>query len=195
VDELLLQRFPVAGILVVYEWSAQFFPLKGADDRRYVQSNPVWSPDGKTILFARSESYSLAGLKDPSSAVVEKDEVAEFFEGGRKFRYDIYRIDFNDGRGGDPTPLPGASDNGTSNYFPRHSPDGKWIVFCGAAPHVGGPTTSTPARRRGTPEDAVHFRPDELLHSWSPTAGGLRLEGKRALHPALADAHRRPGQR
>ncbi len=133
VDELdYSQRFfPVAGILVVYDRrTKKFSPLKGADDRRYVQSNPVWSPDGKTILFARSESYTLKGLKDPSSAVVEKDEVVEFFEGGRKFRYDVYRVDFNEGRGGDPTPLPGASGNGMSNYFPRYSPDGKWIVFC-----------------------------------------------------------------
>jgi len=30
----------------------------------------------------------------------------------------------------EPTLLPGASDNGKSNYFPKFSPDGKWIVFC-----------------------------------------------------------------
>jgi Tol biopolymer transport system component/Flp pilus assembly protein TadD len=133
VDDLYYSQrfFPVAGILVVYDrQTKQFFPLPGADDRRYVQSNPVWSPDGKTLLFARSESYTLPSLKDPSSAVVEKDEVTEFFEGGKKFRYDIYRIAFNEGRGGEPAPLPGASGNGMSNYFPRFSPDGRWIVFC-----------------------------------------------------------------
>ncbi|NIM70663.1 MAG: hypothetical protein GTO48_09490, partial [Xanthomonadales bacterium] len=26
--------------------------------------------------------------------------------------------------------MPGASHNGMSNYFPRFSPDGKWLVFC-----------------------------------------------------------------
>jgi Flp pilus assembly protein TadD len=133
VDDLYYSQrfFPVAGILVVYDrQTKQFFPLRGADDRQYVHSNPTWSPDGKTILFAYSQAYTLRGLKDPSSAVVEKEEVAEFFDGDKKFRYDIYRIDFNDGRGGQVTPLPGASGNGKSNFFPRFSPDGKWIVFC-----------------------------------------------------------------
>jgi tetratricopeptide (TPR) repeat protein len=156
VDELYYSQrfFPVAGILIVYDrQTKQFFPLQGADDRRYVQSNPVWSPDGKTILFARSEAYTLAGLKDPSSAVVEKDEVAEFFEGDRKFRYDIFRIDFNDGRGGTPTPLRGASGNGMSNYFPRFSPDGKWIVFCQS-------------------DSFMLLRPDSTLHIL-PSAGGM----------------------
>ncbi len=132
-DELYYSQrfFPVAGILVVYDrQTKQFFPLQGADDRRYVHSNPTWSPDGKTILFSYSQAYTLSGLKDASSAVVEREEVAEFFEGNKKFRYDIHRIDFNDGRGGRPTPLPGASGNGMSNYFPRFSPDGRWIVYC-----------------------------------------------------------------
>ncbi|HQI28035.1 MAG TPA: tetratricopeptide repeat protein [Sedimentisphaerales bacterium] len=123
--------FPVLGILVVYDRQThRFFPLAGADDRRYVQSNPVWSPDGKTILFAYAPAYKLAGLKDPASAVVEREEVSEFFEGDKKFRYDLFRIDFNNGQGGRPTPVPGASGNGKSNYFPRFSPDGRWIVFC-----------------------------------------------------------------
>ena len=155
VDELdYSQRFfPVAGILVIYDRQTKsFFPLKGADDRKYVQSNPVWSPDGKTILFARGQSYTLTGLKDPSSAVVEKEEVAEFFEGGKKFRYDICRIDFNTGQGGTPAPLPGASGNGMSNYFPRFSPDGKWIVFCQS-------------------ETFMLLRPDSTLHIM-PSAGG-----------------------
>lgn len=133
VDDLFYSQrfFPVAGILVVYDrQTKRFFPLAGADDRRYVHSNPTWSPDGKTLLFAYNQAYQLTGLKDASSAVVEREEVAEFFEGQKKFRYDLYRIDFNDGQGGRATPLPGASDNGWSNYFPRFSPDGRWIVFC-----------------------------------------------------------------
>lgn len=133
VDDLHYSQrfFPVAGILVVYDrQTKQFFPLPGADDRRYVHSNPTWSPDGKALLFAHSQAYQLTGLKDASSAVVEREEVAEFFEGQKKFRYDLYRIDFNDGQGGRATPLPGASNNGMSNYFPRFSPDGKWTVFC-----------------------------------------------------------------
>jgi len=48
------------------------------------------------------------------------------------FKFDLYRVPFNDGKGGVAKPLAGASDNGMSNYFPRYSPDGRWIVFCKA---------------------------------------------------------------
>jgi len=188
VDELdYSQRFfPVAGILVVYDrQTKQFFPLPGAADPRYVQSNPVWSPDGKTILFARSDSYTLAGLKDPSSAVVEKEEVAEFFGGGKKFRYDIYRLDFNDGQGGTPAPLPGASQNGLSNYFPRFSPDGKWIVFCQSDTFMLLRPDSTlyimPAAG-GTPRKMRCNFPDKMnsWHSWSPNGKWLVFSSKAA---------------
>ena len=44
-------------------------------------------------------------------------------------QYDLYRIPFNDGKGGKPEPIAGASHNGMSNSFPKISPDGRWIVF------------------------------------------------------------------
>jgi tetratricopeptide (TPR) repeat protein len=188
VDELdYSQRFfPVAGILVVYDrQTKQFFALPGADDRRYVQSNPVWSPDGKTIVFARGESYTLTGVKDPASAVIEKEEVAEFFEGGKKFRYDVYRLDFNEGRGGTPTPLPGASRNGRSNYFPRFSPDGRWIVFCQSDTFMllcpDSMLYIMPAAG-GTPRKMRCNFPGKMnsWHSWSPNGRWLVFSSKAA---------------
>ncbi len=44
-------------------------------------------------------------------------------------QYDLYRIPFNNGKGGTPEPIAGASQNGMSNNFPKVSPDGRWIVF------------------------------------------------------------------
>ena len=64
--------------------------------------------------------------------LVPEEIAREFLSGGRKFLYDLYRIPFNDGKGGKAEPIPGASNNGMSNYFAKYSPDGKWIVFCKA---------------------------------------------------------------
>ena len=36
---------------------------------------------------------------------------------------------YNDGRGGKPEPVIGASRNGKSSYFARFSPDGRWMTF------------------------------------------------------------------
>ena len=55
---------------------------------------------------------------------------------GRPFLFDLYRIPYNDGKGGSPEPLEGASNNGMSNYLAKYSPDGKWIVFCKAKSYM-----------------------------------------------------------
>jgi tetratricopeptide (TPR) repeat protein len=59
-----------------------------------------------------------------------------FLKEGREFRYDVYRVPWNGGGGGRAEPLRGASGNGRSNYFPKYSPDGRWIVFCQAANYM-----------------------------------------------------------
>lgn len=123
-DYRFLQVFyPTRGILAWYSReSGKLTPLPGADDPRYVQTNAVWSPDGKYLVFARAEA------KDPYAA---GGKVAEFANDPTEtqIRYDLYRIPFNEGRGGAPEPVRGASANGFSNSFPKVSPDGKWIVF------------------------------------------------------------------
>ncbi len=125
--------FPIRGILVYYNrQSKQFHALPGADDPALVQTNPAWSPDGKFIVFARAKAYQLRSIRDKNAVLLTPDECREFLEEGKLFRYDLYRIPFNDGRGGTPEPVEGASRNGMSNYFPKFSPDGKWIVFCKA---------------------------------------------------------------
>jgi tetratricopeptide (TPR) repeat protein/roadblock/LC7 domain-containing protein len=125
--------FPIKGILVVYARQTKVYrALPGADDPRFVQSNPNWSPDGKYLVFARSKMHALRILGDKKSALLSPKECREFLEGGKTFLYDLYRIPFNEGRGGNAEPLAGASNNGMSNYFARYSPDGKWIVFCKA---------------------------------------------------------------
>ncbi len=123
-DYRFLQVFyPTRGILVWYDRaSGKAQPLPGADDPRYAQSDGVWSPDSRDIVFARADA------KDPYTpgaplALFANDP------NETQIQYDLYRIPFNGGRGGTPELIAGASRNGMSNTFPKVSPDGRWIVF------------------------------------------------------------------
>jgi tetratricopeptide (TPR) repeat protein len=128
--------FPIKGIILIYtRENKSYAPLPGADDSAFVQSNPTWSPDGRYLLFARSRVYHLHLKKrhDFSKVLLSPDECSEFLSGEQGFQYDICRIPFNNGKGGTPESLAGASRNGESNFFARYSPDGRWIAFCKAS--------------------------------------------------------------
>jgi tetratricopeptide (TPR) repeat protein len=125
--------FPIQGILAVHDRTTKTFrSLPGADDRALVQSNPVFSPDGQSIVFARRAAYRLEHLRDKQKALLSPDECQEFVDGRTLFKFDLYRVPFRGGQGGVAEPVAGASGNGMSNYFPRFSPDGRWLVFCKA---------------------------------------------------------------
>jgi tetratricopeptide (TPR) repeat protein len=123
-DYRFLQVFyPTRGILAWYRRATgQREPLPGANDPRFVQTDGVWSPDGKYIVFARATAQDPypADARRPASA----NDPAEL-----RIQYDLYRVPFNGGKGGVPEPVAGASANGMSNTFPKVSPDGRWIVF------------------------------------------------------------------
>ncbi len=129
--------FPVKGILCTYNRQSHTFEsLPGADDPQYVQSNPAWSPDGKYIVFARAKAYNLKDTEGKGKVLLTREECKEFTEDGKPFLFDLYRIPFNEGKGGKPEPIEGASNNGMSNFFAKYSPDGKWIVFCKAKSYM-----------------------------------------------------------
>lgn len=132
--------FPFKGILVVYDRvEERFFELEGANDTLFVQSNPTWTPDGKHILFCRSRArhYPESGIHNgsvarPADMKTYAGFEQRFLDRDSLMKFDIYTIPFNEGKGGKALPVEGASENGLSNYFPRVSPDGKWLVFCQA---------------------------------------------------------------
>jgi tetratricopeptide (TPR) repeat protein len=154
--------YPTRGILVWYSRQTGVLqPLPGADDPRYVQTNAVWSPDGKYLVFARAEA------RDPYA---EGHPLAERANDPNEtpIRYDLYRIPFNQGRGGRAEPIAGASGNGVSNSFPKISPDGRWIVFVQAA-------------------NGLLMRPDSRLYI-VPAAGG-QARRMRANLPLMNSWH------
>jgi Flp pilus assembly protein TadD len=115
--------YPTRGILAWYDSVAKTMkPLPGADDPRYVQTSAFWSPDGKYLIFSRAEA------RDPYPPNVPKPEHAND-PNETQIQYDLYKIPFNEGRGGTAVPVEGASSNGMSNNFPKVSPDGRWIVW------------------------------------------------------------------
>jgi tetratricopeptide (TPR) repeat protein len=125
--------FPVKGILCIYDRQTGVFQsLPGADDPNRVQSNPTWSPDGKNIVFAATQAHRLRYRSGSRTVLLNPTDCREFLEERKPFKFSLYRIPFNAGRGGKAEPLAGASFNGKSNFFPKYSPDGKWIVFCQA---------------------------------------------------------------
>ncbi|MFK7977325.1 MAG: tetratricopeptide repeat protein, partial [Halioglobus sp.] len=129
--------FPIKGILVVYDTQTDTYtPLKGADDPAYVQSNPTWSPDGKHVIFARAKVYEKPSIANANSILLDEHDVPEFIEDKEPFKFDLYRVPFNEGKGGKAEAIKGASHNGMSNFFAKYSPDGKWIVFTQAQDYM-----------------------------------------------------------
>jgi tetratricopeptide (TPR) repeat protein len=115
--------YPTRGVLAWYSRETNTLtPLPGADDPNFVQTSAFWSPDGKYLLYSR------AAAKDPYPAGNKRSMYAND-PAETQVQYDLYKIPFNDGKGGTPERIVGASENGMSNNFPKVSPDGKWIVF------------------------------------------------------------------
>ncbi len=123
-DYRFLQVFyPTRSIVAWYDRATgKKHPLPGADDPQYVQTNAVWSPDGRYVVFVRATAMDPypPGNKMPQHANDPEEP---------QIRYDLYRVPFNEGKGGTAVAIEGASHNGMSNSFPKVSPDGRWIVW------------------------------------------------------------------
>ena len=115
--------YPTRGVLAVYSReTGRIRMLPGADDPRFVHCDPVWSPDGRFIVFARAEAREAYPSGRPLATYAGDPQELPI-------RYDLYRMPFEGGRGGPPEPIRGASANGTSNNFPKITPDGRFVVF------------------------------------------------------------------
>jgi tricorn protease len=96
------------------------------------------------------------------------EECQEYINREKLFLFDLYRIPFNGGKGGKPEPIPGASNNGMSNYFAKYSPDGKWIAYLSDA---SGEYKLMLLDQRGEEEPVAHSLGDPTFYyllGWSP---------------------------
>ncbi|HUN83403.1 MAG TPA: tetratricopeptide repeat protein [Terracidiphilus sp.] len=176
-DYRFLQVFyPTRGILAWYDRATgERHPLPGADNPEYVQTDGVWSPDGKYVVFARAKA------RDPyppdghmAMRANDRNELP--------MQYDLYRVPFNEGRGGTAEPIAGASANGMSNSFPKISPDGRWIVFVqcrnGQLMRPDSQLYILPAQG-GVPRRLnANMAPMNSWHSWSPNSRWLVFSSK-----------------
>jgi tetratricopeptide (TPR) repeat protein len=175
--------FPIKGILAYYDREArQFHALPGADDPLLVQSNPNWSPDGQHVVFARAQAYQLRESSSQGKLLLSPAECREFVSEGKPFRFDLYRIPFGNGQGGKAEPLAGACDNDRSNFFPRHSPDGRWIIFCQAKNYMLLQPDSElfiiPAQGGQARRLRCNLSRMNSWHSWSPNGKWLVFASK-----------------
>ncbi len=168
--------FPTRGLLAWYsKETRQLQVLPGADDPNYVQTSAFWSPDGKYLIYSRGPA------KDPYSPGAKRAEYANDPHETQE-QYDLYKIPFNDGKGGKAAPLAGASNNGMSNNFPKVSPDGKWIVFVrnknGLLMRPDSNLYIVPFAGGKERKLNCNFRVMNSWHSWSPNGRWLVFSSK-----------------
>jgi tetratricopeptide (TPR) repeat protein len=175
--------FPIKGIIVIYDrQTKKYFPLPGASNPKYCQSNPSWSPDGKYLIFARAKAYSSKNIEKYKTAVIPTEAANEFLKGEKEFKYDLYKIPFNYGKGGKAIPIKGASQNNKSNFFAKISPNGKWIIFTQSENFMllqpDSKLIIIPAEGGEARELASNNSNMNSWHSWSPNGKWLVFSSK-----------------
>lgn len=115
-DQRTIEVFDLASDIVVMDTRDNSLVLDHRlMDPDYFEAMPVFTPDGKTMYFTRSEAH----------------EVPREVE---KIKYDLLRAPFDPatGRLGEIETVIPASEEGFSVTFPRPSYDGRWLMYCKA---------------------------------------------------------------
>jgi len=137
--------------------------LPGASDPNMLEIYPRWSPDGSFIVFSQSPVGA-----HPAFVC-----------------FDLYALSVDGTKDSVARPIEGAAANGRSNYFPRFSPDGKWLSFCQCD---GGDlirSSSDIYLKRGNLEGPAHQlecnvpHAADSWHSWSSNSRWLVWASKR----------------
>ena len=160
--------------------------LPGADDPAFVHCDPTWSPDGGTLVFARAPGAGLVHRRALPLATHPNDP------NETPMRYDLYRMPFGGGRGGQ-----AGADRGRLGQRRRATPSRRSRPTAGSSSSSSrrtasscGPTASCGSSRSaggdGAPDGVQHLA-HELLAQLQPQRplDGVLVEGEHAVHPAL----------
>ena len=161
-------------------------PVANSDE--YVHAGAGWTADEKYIAFSRAKALPI----DPDTMEVFKGFAVKILKDEPQYsgdpkepqlKYDLYRIPFNQGKGGTAEPIEGASNNGMSNSFPKYSPNGKWLVFVQAKNALLMRPDSRlyiiPSNGGKARELIANKDPMNSWHSWSPNSRWLVFSSKR----------------
>lgn len=177
--------FPATGrIGLLDRQSGAVRTLAGANLPEFSQTTPAFSPNGETLAFARAavQPELVQAIQDGKLRNEDPKQSIQDVNARYPVRFDLYQVPLNDGQGGAATPLPGASDNGASNFFPRYSPDGKWLVFTRAATGLVLQPDSElwiiPAAGGTARRLAANTRLMNSWHCWSPNSRWLAFASK-----------------
>ena len=133
------------------------------------QAFPSWSPDGTTVVYV-----SAANASGMSIGTATK----------------LYTVPYNNGAGGQATPIAGANEANVFQYYPAVSVDGQYVAYNRAA--MGGtkcPSTGGGGGGGGGPGGAAGASTYDNCHAelWLvPTAGGTAMRLDRANQDTTA---------
>jgi len=161
----------------------------GENERRLVQESPsassgaTWSPDGKRIVYERREDKGadlyVADADGQNEVRVTNDADSGIHNGASTISPDGRWIAFHSGGESSTAIVVTAIDgtnrrtiiSGSDNWFPRWSPDGRWLVYCAIAPGEGGnvDVLAVPIEGGGKPIKLVSSPRRDHEGSWRPT--------------------------
>ncbi|MCJ2166056.1 MULTISPECIES: PD40 domain-containing protein [unclassified Pseudodesulfovibrio] len=186
-DDLYFSQmfYPATGQIALYDRERKTVtPLPGADDLSLIQTNPAFTADGSRVAYARAmvKPEILAAIK--AGDLKREDPTQTILDVNKKYpiQFSLYSVPFNNGHGGQSTPIAGASDNGMSNFFPKYSPDGKWLIFTqcetGLVLQPDSRLVITPAEGGEARVLRANMGLMNSWHSWSPNSRWLAFASK-----------------